>query len=84
MNKENIITKITTINKDDSTLSKIAKWAVWFAFIYISILFGCLWLIFFILFATPTLFVKGCITYHTHRIQKRSLRIAKSEIKEVD
>ena len=71
MNKENIITKITTINKEDSLLSKIAKWAVWFTFIYISIIFGILWLVFFILFATPTLFIKGCVLYHKHKLYKR-------------
>ena len=83
MNKENIITKITTINKEDSLLSKIAKWAVWFTFIYISIIFGILWLIFFILFATPTLFIKGCILYHKHKLYKRSLKVAKQEPKEL-
>lgn len=83
MNKENIITKITTINKEDSLLSKIAKWAVWFTFIYISIIFGILWLVFFIIFATPTLFIKGCILYHKYKLYKRSLKIAKQETKEV-
>ena len=83
MNKENIITKITTINKEDSLLSKIAKWAVWFTFIYISIIFGILWLVFFILFATPTLFIKGCILYHKHKLYNRSLKVAKQEPKEI-
>ena len=85
MNKENIITKITTINKDDSILSKIAKWAVWFTFIYISILFGCLWLVFFILFAIPVLIIKGAIIYHKHKEYKKSAKIVKQAIKdEVD
>lgn len=84
MNKENIITKITTINKEDSLLSKIAKWAVWFTFIYISIIFGCLWLVFFILFATPTLFIKACILYHKHKVYKKAQKIAKRQIQEVD
>ena len=83
MNKENIITKITTINKEDSLLSKIAKWAVWFTFIYISIIFGILWLVFFILFAIPTLFIKGCILYHKHKLYKNSLKIAKQEPKDL-
>ena len=83
MNKENIITKITTINKEDSILSKLAKWAVWFTFIYISIIFGVLWLLFFILFATPTLFIKGCILYHKHKLYKKSLKFAKQEPKEL-
>ena len=83
MNKENIITKITTINKEDSILSKLAKWSVWFTFIYISIIFGILWLIFFILFATPTLFIKGCIIYHKHKLYKRSLKVAKQEPKDL-
>ena len=83
MNKENIITKITTINKEDSLLSKIAKWSVWFTFIYISIIFGVLWLVFFILFATPTLFIKGCILYHKHKLYKRSLKFAKQEPKDL-
>ena len=85
-NKEKM-TKITeqiAIKKGDSTLTKLCKFCCWIAVVLCFLVFGLVWLIFFIVLGGPTTIYKLICLLYRHHENKKLTKIARRDNYEND
>lgn len=73
------ITEQIAIKKQDSTLTKLCKFCLWISIILCFLVFGLVWLIFFIILGGPTLIYKMFYTIHKQHENKKLTLIARKE-----
>ena len=85
-NKEKMmkITEQIAIKKEDSTLTKLCKFCCWLAVVLCFLVFGLVWLIFFIVLGGPTAIYKAFSAIHKHHENKKLTKIARRDNYEND
>lgn len=73
------ITEQIAIKKEDSTLTKLCKFCLWISIVLCFLVFGLVWLIFFIVLGGPTIIYKMFSAIHKHNENKKLTNIARRE-----